>query len=267
MEDANLNTVTRWGRVPAWWLLHPEIDSDRFALLAALATYADDKGACTPSQSTLARRLKRSRPWINRVVSDLVRIGLLHKTMRKRSNGGTTSCEYIVRFTPPEESRGDTRATGACPLPDRACHEADRNQAGPEQNQEARPEARASVASNSVSNETEEVPGLDRDWQPSAEARGAARRLYPDANLVEHTALFVARCRAKGYRISASNADDTWLSWLIEDQRKSRNHREAPAGQPRSWKRPPSQSSSYDRLAAWGAAAEELEVLSPRDLT
>ena len=61
----------RWGRIPAWWLEHPDLDADGFAVLAALATFADETGLCWPSQSTLAAKLKRSRPTINRILQRL----------------------------------------------------------------------------------------------------------------------------------------------------------------------------------------------------
>jgi hypothetical protein len=49
-----------------------------------------------------------------------------------------------------------------------------------------------------------------------------AAALYPDEDLTEHAALFVARCRGKGYQVRVEQADDFWLSWLIEDARKAR---------------------------------------------
>jgi hypothetical protein len=49
MDIPELENVTRWGRVFAWWLLHPEVDADRFCVMAAMATYADRDGVCDPS--------------------------------------------------------------------------------------------------------------------------------------------------------------------------------------------------------------------------
>ncbi len=92
-----LRTTTRWGRVPAWWLLHPDVDADRFCVLA---TYADEHGVCVPSQVTLAQRLQRSRPWVNRVVAQLAAAGLLEKVQRSRGNGGTTSHLLPVSAAP-----------------------------------------------------------------------------------------------------------------------------------------------------------------------
>ena len=74
------------GKVPAWWLMHPEIDADRFCVMASLATYACRDGVCDPSQATLARRLKRSRPWVNRVIAELSAAHLLRKVARFRAN-------------------------------------------------------------------------------------------------------------------------------------------------------------------------------------
>jgi hypothetical protein len=94
MQVTNWAEVARWGKVQAWWLRHPDIDADHLSALAALATYADEARYCEPSQATLARWLKRSRPWVNRVIAELVGVRLLEKTTRSRPNGGTTSCRY-----------------------------------------------------------------------------------------------------------------------------------------------------------------------------
>ena len=141
-----VRTTTRWGRVPAWWLLHPSVDADRFCVLAALATYADEHGVCVPSQATLAQHLRRSRPWVNRVVAQLAAAGFLEKTARSRGNGGTTSCLYRLRITPPDgtaldadapflpeavQAASDADVTGPMPHTDTPCQAGDTNQVYP----------------------------------------------------------------------------------------------------------------------------------------
>src|SRR5690625_2848241 len=143
MEEA-YRSITRWARVPAWWLLHPGMNIDRFGVLAALSTYADERGICTPSQGTLARRLKRSRPWVNRVIAELVSLGLIKKRARSRKNGGTTSCEYVVRFSaevaadPIRSAEAEEPCAQWSQAPvspgDSPCHDGDRNQVDTEQN-------------------------------------------------------------------------------------------------------------------------------------
>ena len=142
-SNAPLDQVTRWGKIPAWWLLHPAVDADRLAVMAALCTYADEAGFCEPSQATLARRLSRSRPWVNRVIADLATAGLIRKQARSRQNGGTTSCRYQLAQTP-EQARSFVQdgpppvmgETGLCPNRDRPCHPADTSHAIPEQIQD-----------------------------------------------------------------------------------------------------------------------------------
>ncbi|HEY8612266.1 MAG TPA: helix-turn-helix domain-containing protein [Roseomonas sp.] len=261
MSETKLETVTRWGKVPAWWLLHEGIDADRFCVLAAMATYADDAGLCDPSQATLARRLKRSRPWVNRVVAQLADEGFLEKTVRARRNGGTTSCLYRLHLLPPE--RGVAAVTEGVGGTDSPRHRPDTSQPEAEQIQDSRPDARAAGDGKpTVAAAGGRPPGEDRreperDWTPSDDAVAEAVRLYPDADLDEHTARFVARCRAKGYQYA--RLDDAWLDWLLADRRgdrraASRTAAAPPAAMPARAANPAELRAG--RFNAWAAAAE-----------
>ncbi|SOC30506.1 helix-turn-helix domain-containing protein [Thalassospira xiamenensis] len=275
--SSDLNTVTRWGKVPAWWLLHPDINADRFSLLAALATYADDAGICDPSQSTLAGHFRRSRPWVNKIIAELVEVGFLKKTRRARANGGMTSCRYRIVFDveniakPSAKSltkNGPTDDT-PCPPDDRGCHEDDRNQPQAEQSQDSPPRsAGARGKPDDTSKSASKHSGGQRktetareklpfNWTPSPEVLEQAARLYPQTDLAEHTALFVARCRSKSYAIDADNADDTWLAWLIEDQRKQKSNSgtKSPKSSRRANPRKSPSDASASQLKAWGSAA------------
>jgi hypothetical protein len=216
--------------------------------MAALATYADADGICDPSQNTLAKRLNRSRPWVNRVVAELVEKGLLQKDGRTRRNGGTTSCQYRLRMTPvslPTDPVNDD---------DSPRHQADTTQLYTKHNQNSP----ATPASNSSSEQPEAKDEakdeLPDDWTPTPQTINKALALYPDAAIEEHTALFIARCRAKGYAIGRSRADDTWLSWLIDDNRKARMKADgAPSGFQRT--RPNPAANREDRYNAWATSA------------
>src|SRR5690349_19549010 len=79
----------RWGIVRADWAAHPEVGADEFAVLCLLSLHADKRdGTCYPSQSTLARCLKRSRPWVIAVLNRLEAFRLVkrdpHPTLRVR---------------------------------------------------------------------------------------------------------------------------------------------------------------------------------------
>jgi hypothetical protein len=230
MEAADLSKVTRWGKVQAWWLLHPGTGLDHFGVMAALATYADADGICDPSQNTLAKRLNRSRPWVNRVVAELVEKGLLEKDGRTRRNGGTTSCQYRLRMTPVSPS------TTPVSDDDSPCHRADATQLYTKQNQNS-----------------PDTPADDAQSYRLG-AKDEAKDELPDDAIEEHTALFIARCRAKGYAIGRSRADDTWLSWLIDDNRKARVKGDgAPSGFQRA--RPNPAANREDRYNAWATSA------------
>ncbi len=272
-------STTRWGRVPAWWLLHPDVDADRFCVLAALATYADEHGVCVPSQATLAQRLHRSRPWVNRVVAQLAAEGFLKKVQRSRGNGGTTSCLYRLCLTPLDGPALDAGETGthaspppkpAQPAPapttdpdvtglvlhaDTPCQPCDTSHLHLEHNNTPAPCA-AAIGARSGANEVgAEVPA---DWEPSAAEIADARRLCPSVDLAAHTARFRARCRARGYRYRAGYLGDAWLAWLLEDHGtlSHRGRRDAPPSSHPAASGPARVLPSPTlRFAAWAAAA------------
>ena len=257
MGETDTATVTRWGKVPAWWLTHPGTDIDHFGVMAAMATYADASGICDPSQATLARRLNRSRPWVNRVVAQLAEIGLIEKTVRHRGNGGTTSCEYRLLLVQPGTPDAETPVrgvTGAGHVDDTPCHRYDKNQPELEQNNcPPAPHAQSGDGIHVLGKES-----LPTGWTPSPAAVAEALALYPDAAVEEHTALFLARCRSKGYRIEPGKADDTWLSWLIEDSRRERvrsRNGTVPAATPKA-----GPGDRTDRFSAWAASASTRAV-------
>lgn len=262
---AEFRSTSRWGRVPAWWLLHPDVDADGFCVLAALATYADEHGVCVPSQATLALRLRRSRPWVNKVVGQLATAGLLEKTGRSRGNGGTTSCLYRLRMDQPDEvSRKEESAFGpgsSPPAPDAGvtgpvqqadapCQPRDTSQHLPEHNKTLAPHAAALGRDDLI-----QVPS---DWEPTEADIAEALRLCPGADLPTHTARFRARCLARGYRYRAGHLGAAWLAWLLEDHgettRRSRGRTPsspAPTADHHGRSRP----SPTQRYAAWAAAA------------
>ena len=257
MECLELRNVTRWGKVPAWWLLHPAIDADKFCVLAALATYADDDGFCEPSQATLALRLKRSRPWVNRVIADLTAGCFLEKTMRTRRNGGTTSCRYrLTQIAPDAGQAAVTHPTPVSHAADTPRHRPDRSQPEPEQNQELHPAA--CEAARSDPERLKEVEPVATDWNPSQATIEKAVLVYPEADYRSHVVLFVARCRSKGYRYRSEALDDTWLAWFIEDQRRDLVRRtRAPSDRAT---RPRRRDVGDDRFVAWATAAGSAPV-------
>jgi hypothetical protein len=97
---------------------------------------------------------------------------------------------------------------------------------------------------------------LARGWEPGQEVVSEALRLYPDADIEEHTALFVSRSRSKHYRHADPN--EGWLAWLIEDQRKARQRaaeRAALPPSPHPWPGAIGRGQNFDRFEAWAAAS------------
>ncbi|MGF7177698.1 helix-turn-helix domain-containing protein [Azospirillum doebereinerae] len=240
----------RWGRIPAWWLDHPELDADGLAILAALSTYADEVGVCWPSQATLAAKLKRSRPTVNRILGRLEALGLVIIEHRSGSNGGRLSCRYRLRLTPTQ---------GAGPPPDSKtdspCPAASQKHDQPEQIPDSlrgrkRIEAMA-----------QEVP---IDWVPAEADRTWAVGRFPEADLDRHAELFVRRCQAHGYRYRDIGA--AWRSWLLQDLTPEKRVAEKQAGDQRP--QPPRKPASAvaraaeaeQRISAWASVAAHLNA-------
>ena len=217
----------RWGRIPAWWLEHPDLDADGFAVLAALATFADENGLCWPSQSTLAGKLKRSRPTINRILQGLSDIGLVTIEHRRGRDGARLSCLYRLRFTrdgnntaelaaefvaePTRPSRPKTSVHNPSGAMNRDDSPADAPCPAPSQEQldsEQNPDSLASGGRG---------PALDvpADWMPDADDLAWARGRFGDVDLARHVEGFVLRCQAHGYRYR--NIGAAWRAWLVQD--------------------------------------------------
>ncbi|WP_042703311.1 helix-turn-helix domain-containing protein [Azospirillum sp. B506] len=246
----------RWGRIPAWWLDHPGLEADGFAVLAALATFADDTGLCWPSQSTLAAKLKRSRPTINRIIQSLSDLGLVSVEHRRGRDGARLSCLYRLRFTPQDMPMPDVAAAGLSPdsavdRDDSAMH-IPCQPASQEQVQSKQiPDSHASGERMDAQARPQEVPD---GWMPTAADLAWARASHAGIDLGRHVEGFILRCRAHGYRYR--DVSSAWRAWLSQDAAVGK----APmAAGPSAFATPARPSGTADqRLAAWSAAAAEL---------
>jgi hypothetical protein len=236
------------------------MDLDRWGVLTTLALYADEHGVCYPSQAVIARALKRSRPWVNRVIGELDHLGFIQKTARTRSsNNGTTSCEYRIVTDPRHFQPGSNGVTARTPArhdDDRDCHRHDRTQSETKQNNPAAPSAR-----DPVENHVEAKPAdagrepVPADWTPSDATMARARTLRPDEDLEAHAVMFASRSRAKDYRYAAGQIEDAWLSWLAEDRIKAHRTRKVADEPPRRVNIDSRRDPGERRFAAWATAA------------
>lgn len=259
-DEQGAGAVTRWGKVPAWWLLHDGVDADRFCVLAALATYADGNGLCDPSQATLARHLKRSRPWVNRVVAQLAEEGFIEKTVRSRRNGGATSCLYRLRLEP--LGAAVTSVTPAVAEEDSPRHGPDRSQPELQQSQDTRfariPERLITLRTRKMA-----IDAVPPDWTPRNGEVTRALEQCPGADLDAHTARFVSRCRSRGYRYAPDVIGEAWLTWLLEDRRRDASRPEPGSSLHAPRPRFASPVARADeRLAAWATSASSCQLRS-----
>lgn len=248
------DTTSRWGKIPAWWLDHPDLDADGFAVLAALATFADEHGLCWPSQSTLAAKLKRSRPTINRILQTLDRMGLVRIEHRRGRDGARLSCLYRLRLVRGGGTDAAQAVPTAVPAADRddsptnaPCPAATQEHLHPEQT----PDSHASSG-------PEPVRVVLRDWMPSADDLAWARSRFGAVDLAQHVESFTLRCQAHGYRYRDIGA--AWRAWLMQDAAAGK----APSAAKMSETAQPAASRPRDtaaalRMGAWMAAAARLQ--------
>ena len=251
---------TRVAILRADWLNHPETGPDEIAVMAVLSLHAGPDGTCWPSQSTIAAKLGRSRPWVNRTIARLCKLGLLAKTRRSRDDGGDRSCLYAILDFP--GTGHSTSPVAGMDTPDshmdRGCAGESHRKNSTELNPETHP-TRAHEA-NLASSESKQGAELQlqdvlpeaqvppADWQPSDDLLIWALDRFPDADLAAHVERFIARSRSKGYRYR--DIGSGWKSWLVEDMTSPAGRR-AGVGMPGR----PSSAASHIRFAAWAAAA------------
>ena len=258
----------RWGRIPAWWLDHPDLDVDGFAVLAALATFADETGLCWPSQSTLAAKLKRSRPTINRILQGLSDIGLVSIERRQARDGARLSCLYRLRFVPDGEP--STVAAGdAAKSPVRTADRADSptdSPCPPSSQEQVHPEQ---IPDSHAPGRRADGRGVPADWMPTADDLAWARARHAEVDLGRHVEGFILRCHAHGYRYRDISA--AWRAWLAQDAAAGKapvrrggtvSGLPSPSLAPR---RPTSaREEAEQRVGAWAAAAAELRAAELR---
>ena len=273
--DGHPLDTRRWGRIPAWWLDHPGLDADGFAVLAALATFADDGGLCWPSQSTLAAKLKRSRPTINRIIQGLSDLGLVSVEHRRGRDGARLSCLYRLRFTPSDADSPDiAAATRLVPAADRPvrmddrddsvtntpCPPASQEQVHSKQIPDSHASGEPTDRREPVDTQTRPQP-VPEDWMPTAADLAWAKARHADIDLGRHVEGFILRCRAHGYRYR--DVSSAWRAWLSQDAAVGK----APVSRDRSPITAPGRPSATataaeQRLTAWSAAAAELRQRS-----
>lgn len=242
----------RWGRIPSWWLDHPEIDADALAMLSALATFANRQGRCWPSQTTLAAKLKRSRAWVNKTLAKLADAGLIAVRDRWSENGGRLSSLYEMQNTPanPQAANPADAVNSPVAMNDAPCQPQRHKQPEIKQN----PDSLTGGAQAPVV-----TPGPD--WTPSAEDRAWAESRYDAVDIDRHIETFRLRCQAHGYRYRDIGA--AWRAWLNQDVAagKAPSAGKSFIGADRLVSpRPASPRAAAPSLDAWMAAAARVQA-------
>lgn len=267
MDDGPPADTGRWGRIPAWWLGHPDIDADGLAVLAALATYANARGECWPSQATLATALKRSRSTVNRILGHLAESGVIEMESRRSASGGRLSCLYRLRLVPGEgpipAPGAEAGRAGTPPVPPAAKDVAPTDSPCAPVRQK-QPESEQTPDSHASRGPAQTVPD---GWSPNAGDRAWAEAQFAGVDLDRHAEGFRLRCRAHGYRYRDVGA--AWKAWLAQDAAAGKAPMIRPAavvhatahtvahavGRPA-----PAVSAPEQKLGAWIAAATKLRA-------
>ena len=257
----------RWGRIPAWWLSHPEIDADGLAVLAALSTYVNNAGECWPSQSTLAEGLKRSRSTVNRILGHLAAAAVIEVEPRRSANGGRLSCLYRLRLEPgngPIANVGTTTvrqrhtdvATADSPCAG-ARQEHPESEQIPDSLAERRRDGGIDDRAEEQARQEQTAQPVPVGWMPPAADLAWAHANYGMIDLAGHVEGFVLRCTAHGYRYRDAGA--AWRAWLVQDAaaRKAPLLPGSPAamGTPRATDKA---AAARQQVAIWAGVADRV---------
>src|SRR4051812_12210442 len=213
-----------WGIVRVDWVNHPEVGPDELALLALLSLYANQVGACWPSQSTLADRLKRSRSWVIRVLNRLEDLGMVARSQQQAARGRRSTCLYTLV--------GHADAIKGMPSAHRTDNHRDAAHRVAGAEQEHRNPANAGLSPEVCAGEENqsetEAPGRggrgstktvpSEDWIPSPADRAFAAEHAPDVDVAKFGRFFVQSCRSHGYRYADHGA--AFRSWLLNRWKK-----------------------------------------------
>jgi hypothetical protein len=237
MEEARVPTgQERFGRLFAWWFGLPDVGRDEIALLAVLCTYADQGGECWPSQERIAADLKMSRPWVIKVISKLLALGLV--TTRRFKHQGRVRLSYRLKMIPtadlavhiPTDEEQKNPAGGECvsartgpvsggPGPVTDVTETD----SPEHKDSTLPTGGADGGVAVCAK-----VGVPNNWEPGFDDLEFAKRERPDIDPHKFTRRFKLACRARGAEFAEFSA--AWRLWLLnervgrEDSGKSASH-------------------------------------------
>jgi hypothetical protein len=259
METTMNYQTHRWGGVSSGWLNHCDIGLDEWAVLSYLATCmrADGSGI-EPSQSDIAHRLRTSRARINRILGRLADAGIIEKIRRFAGRGSETSCEYRIQIdaegnvvpigtsVPSVLRQVKERREQQCPVTPVSQHATSgvtlryTNQESKIQDSLSTPEG-ANLNERDGRQGWESPPGakpaqpitsmvartmVDEHWAPSQSDIAWAAEHCPDLDILLHTQIYIAGCKAKGYVYEDHSWG--WRSWALTDRGKSRSR---PKGQ------------------------------------
>ncbi len=258
--------TARWGKIPAWWFDHEQLDADGIAVLSALSTFADRQGRCWPSQTTLATKLKRSRAWVNKVVAQLAEIGLIEVKDRWSQSGGRLSSLYTLAM---DHESAETIASDTPPVTNTLVTEAD-IPCSAERQEHLNPKQIPDSLAKRERKPMQEVPG---DWMPGSDDIAWAQSRFTEIDLTRHVEGFILRCQAHGYRYRGIGA--AWRAWLMQDVAAGK----APVAQVTAMKAMPAKAAAMtakrspdrsmqrphetaaeQRLGAWMAVAARLQA-------
>tara|TARA_B100000315_G_scaffold228300_1_gene236895 strand:+ start:237 stop:926 length:690 start_codon:yes stop_codon:yes gene_type:complete len=88
--------------LPADAVFDQRLGNAALRVFAALGVYADKKGTCYPKLRTLGDSFGISKQTVHKHIEELVNLGYVEKSQRKREDGSNSSCEYHIKSRQPE---------------------------------------------------------------------------------------------------------------------------------------------------------------------
>lgn len=94
-----------FAQLPDWVLYHPDLNAQAVRLFAVLDRFAGDSDDCFPSRKKMAKRMGCSPSAVDRAMAQLVKVGAVEVTSRRRvgddEDGGQTSNLYTLQGVDP----------------------------------------------------------------------------------------------------------------------------------------------------------------------
>ena len=148
-----------------------------------MSTYADKNGYCWPSMETMAKRLKRSQPWVTATVKRLQKKGIIEVSRKQGRKYG-----FKIKYDNHQP--------------------ADINHQPADTNTTKNTTNRTSIYKNATQ--------IKENFKPTPEMLAFLKDKRPDIDATKFTENFILTCKAKGH--TYKRWDMAWQKWVLNER-------------------------------------------------